>query len=285
MWRRNAGQQRLEIAIRAARQTELRGKKENFVTGTALHFTLRRMRDLFRRPVTLVTMIAVVIALGVSGPFGTYERFAIGPRFAYWAVVVFATFSAGYFCGTLATRLLAPNSDYYVFVPVAGVSSGIAATLVVLAVNALAYPGYVTGVGEAGVLALSCIAISTGIAAVFATFRTSFRSEPSRRTPRLLTRLPVTERGELVSLSVSDHYVEVVTTKGKTLLLMRLSDAIAETEGAAGVQIHRSHWVALDRVARVRRGGGRVTVETSAGDRLPVSRGFLSAVRNAGLIV
>jgi len=254
------------------------------VTGTALNFALRRMRELFRHPATLVTLVAVIVILGVSGPFGTYERLAIGPRLAYWAVMTLATFSTGYFCGTFATVLLAPDGRTHVAVPLAGVASGVPVTLVALVIDALANPPRGFDAVAAGSLLLSCIAVSTGVAAVFAAFRRSPDRVPTRRTPRLLQRLPVSGRGALVSLSVSDHYVEVVTTRGRALLLMRLSDAIAETEGVAGVQIHRSHWVALDQVRRVYRSGGRMTVETNSGARLPVSRGFQPMARQAGLI-
>ena len=46
------------------------------------------------------------------------------------------------------------------------------------------------------------------------------------------------------------NYVEVWTERGTHLVLMRLSDAIRETAGENGLQIHRSHWVALGAVKR-----------------------------------
>ena len=268
------------------RQTELRRRGKNFVFGTALQLTLRRMRTLFRHPGALVTIVAVIVVLGVSGPFGTLELFTIGPRFAYWAVVVVSTFTAGYFAGSLATEILTPDDNFYLSVPLAGVSSGVPVTLLVLAINALTHPQMAFDFAGAGSLLLSCTAVATGVAAVFAAFRkpAATQEELEARQPRLLERLPLPKRGALVSLSVSDHYVDVVTTRGRAMLLMRLSDAIAETEGVPGVQIHRSHWVALGQIAHVHRSGGKTVVETSASDRLPVSRGFMPAARDAGII-
>jgi DNA-binding LytR/AlgR family response regulator len=78
---------------------------------------------------------------------------------------------------------------------------------------------------------------------------------------------------------MADHYVEIHTDKGKSLILMRLSDAIAETEGVDGVRIHRSHWVAKQAISAVRRVDGRVVVQLATGDMLPVSRSYLAAVR------
>ena len=77
--------------------------------------------------------------------------------------------------------------------------------------------------------------------------------------------------------------VEVTTSRGRELVLMRLLDAIAEAEGVPGWQIHRSHWVAKAAVVKVHRAEGKVALELSNGLRLPVSRGFLPQIRAAGL--
>jgi DNA-binding LytR/AlgR family response regulator len=44
---------------------------------------------------------------------------------------------------------------------------------------------------------------------------------------KLLARIPRAKRGDLISLTVMDHYVEVTTTRGKHLILMRFSDTLA----------------------------------------------------------
>ena len=44
--------------------------------------------------------------------------------------------------------------------------------------------------------------------------------------PALLKRLDLAKRGDLISISVQAHNVEVVTTAGASLLLLRLSDAM-----------------------------------------------------------
>lgn len=82
---------------------------------------------------------------------------------------------------------------------------------------------------------------------------------------------------------MQDHYVDVHTDKGNTLVLMRLADAIAEMEGVSGMQIHRSHWVALDAVAGSLRKDGRLFLRMTDEKLLPVSRSSLDAVRVAGL--
>lgn len=46
------------------------------------------------------------------------------------------------------------------------------------------------------------------------------------------------KRALLLVLSVEDHYVRVRTTKGDELILMRLTDAIIETDPVPGVRAH-----------------------------------------------
>jgi len=96
--------------------------------------------------------------------------------------------------------------------------------------------------------------------------------------------VPLPQRGRLLALTVEDHYVDIVTDRGKALVLMRLADAIREAAPVPGLQIHRSHWVALDAVSRTERSAGKVIVELSNGLRLPVSRGYMAMARDAGLV-
>lgn len=100
----------------------------------------------------------------------------------------------------------------------------------------------------------------------------------------LLERLPLDKRGDLVALSVEDHYVRIKTTIGTEMILMRLSDAIRETGDTRGDQVHRSHWVSYDQVASARREGDRAILTLKDGGEIPVSRANLPKIREAGLL-
>ncbi|MFT7592871.1 MAG: hypothetical protein ACI8R4_000181 [Paracoccaceae bacterium] len=102
--------------------------------------------------------------------------------------------------------------------------------------------------------------------------------------PPLLTRLALDKRGALVSLSVSDHYVDVVTSKGREMILIRLGDAMRETAPVRGMNVHRSHWVAMDQVVEVRRTGETAILRTSSGGDIPVSRTYMKPLRDSGLL-
>jgi len=97
---------------------------------------------------------------------------------------------------------------------------------------------------------------------------------------RLLERLPADlAGGTIISISMQDHYAEVVTTAGKALVLIRLSDAVDLLDGYPGTQIHRSHWVARDFVEKIEKSGRRMEMVLTDGRRLPVGNTFLVSAR------
>lgn len=103
--------------------------------------------------------------------------------------------------------------------------------------------------------------------------------------PRFLDRLPSRLRGAaLRAVEAEDHYLRLHTSKGQDLILMRLSDAVAELEGIEGLQVHRSWWVARDAIVDARRGDGRATLTLKDGAQVPVSRTYAGELRSRGWI-
>lgn len=104
-------------------------------------------------------------------------------------------------------------------------------------------------------------------------------------TEHFMKRLSVKYRNaELYAVSSEDHYIRVHTDAGEELILMRLSDALAELIGVDGLQTHRSWWVAKKGIAdsQVTRGKHRLILKS--GSAAPVSRSFLKSVRDAGVL-
>ena len=95
-----------------------------------------------------------------------------------------------------------------------------------------------------------------------------------------LRRLPPAIGRDLLCLQMQDHYVEAHTSTGSTLLLMRLRDAAAEL-GDAGLQVHRSWWVARHAVEGIEQDERRTLLRLRGGRRVPVSRASLPEVRAA----
>lgn len=100
--------------------------------------------------------------------------------------------------------------------------------------------------------------------------------------PRFFKRLKPELGQGLIRLSMQDHYLEVVTTKGHELILMRFADALEELEHYDGIQVHRSHWVARAGVSGARRDGAKLFLKTADGAEVPVSRSMKKAVSEAG---
>jgi hypothetical protein len=135
------------------------------------------------------------------------------------------------------------------------------------------YLGYSAGIGVA-MTALS-----------WAVFRARGSKAPPSPPPepRFADRLPFRLRdAELYAVEADDHYLRVRTSKGSDLILMRLSDAVLELDGAAGAQTHRSWWVAKAAVADVRRRDGKLVLVLKDGAEAPVSRTYANALRDAG---
>ena len=96
---------------------------------------------------------------------------------------------------------------------------------------------------------------------------------------RLLEGLPDTVGQDVVYMHVSGHYLEVVTTAGSVVVLMRLADAV-DAFADRGMQVHRSYWVAHHHIRELVRRDHRMVLCLADGSEIPVSRPFLPAVRN-----
>jgi hypothetical protein len=100
-----------------------------------------------------------------------------------------------------------------------------------------------------------------------------------------LDRLPPRLRGsDLWAVQAEDHYLRVHTSKGQDLILMRLSDAMAELKPIEGAQTHRSWWVARAAISDVAKGDGRGEIRLPDGVMAPVSRTHAKALRERGWI-
>lgn len=99
------------------------------------------------------------------------------------------------------------------------------------------------------------------------------------KTPRLFQRLPTRLReAQIISMSMQDYYVEVTTTKGSEMILMRLSDAMDLLDGIEGVQTHRSHWAASAHADTLSRAGRRHELKLKDGRSVPVSSSYRDTV-------
>ncbi|OBP15973.1 hypothetical protein A5320_00595 [Rheinheimera sp. SA_1] len=90
--------------------------------------------------------------------------------------------------------------------------------------------------------------------------------------------LPVDRRGHILYLKAELHYLLVVTTQGRALILSSLKDAVASLPANSGFQPHRSYWVNLAVVKKLTRQGRQGQLILYDGSKIPVSRQQLANV-------
>ena len=232
------------------------------------------MREIFGPPRwerKLFVFMGASLIMTVLGPFGTAGGLTFWERLVYWLLVISGV---GFFMHigvsvALKTALLQrlnqffriaigtvvgalPGAAVVVFIDMMIRESGLTPDSMPLMWLQVAVVGYIISVVE------------------FADWGGRPSEAPVAKVTRLQRRLPL-DAGQIVSLSMQDHYVEVTSEKSKELILLRLSDAIDELDGLEGMQIHRSHWVALSHVCRVEKAGHRSEVHLTDGRVLPVS--------------
>lgn len=252
----------------------------------ATQLALRETRAYLARGRVLIGLVAVTLILSVSGPFGTSDSLGPLARGGYWAVVVVLTFSAGVLADRLCEQWIETSRLRSVL---SILITGALVTLIVLALNAVVFGRSPLEMASRWLLIVQilfvALVVATGLYAM-AAGGSGETGQPGPMTvpPPLLDRLPLDKRGALVSISVQDHYVEVVTTRGRALVLMRLTDAMREAGEGAGLRVHRSHWIATDQVQAARRDGERAILTMTGGHEIPVSRTYLPAIRDAGLL-
>ena len=108
--------------------------------------------------------------------------------------------------------------------------------------------------------------------------RSGTSAEKLRKHPTILTLLPANLGTDVIYLKSEDHYIDVRTTVGSSLVKMRFSDAVVEL-GDRGIQVHRSYWVATSHVQRLVRNGKRTLIRLTGGHQVPVSVTHLPTVR------
>ncbi len=252
-----------------------------------VQLALREMRSLFSDKRLWMAFGAIVALFVFTGPFGTIDQLGFAERLGFWLTVHFVTWTIALTSVALVSVWHEDNSRIGLVQTVIGCC--LATPFIGIAVSAirtlvLSEPISITSVFWQMVQALP-VAIIIGIVAYFF-FQPaqSPSSDSERRSPdaRLLLRLPPEKRGELLYMSMQDHYVEIVTARGRELVLLRLADAINEAGSATGIQVHRSHWAAFSAISSIRRDGGKSSLVMSDGTELPVSRTYAKALRDAG---
>jgi hypothetical protein len=241
---------------------------------------------------SLTIVVCAAFFLSASAAFGTNVA-PIAKRFVFWVLLLalgtVAHQGARAYCRSLPSLIRRPILTTLVL------ALGLSAVLTPLIVAVVrwmfgplgaAWPGvlYIFGTSvmiSVAMSALHLLAARRGVAdpAPIQTHASPRGAPP----PRFLERLPPRLRGAaLYAVEAQDHYLRLHTSRGSDLILMRLSDAIAELEGLEGARTHRSWWVAREAVQGAERSEARVSLLLPDGLSAPVSRTYTRDLRDAG---
>lgn len=263
------------------------------MNGRFLQSALRDLQVLLRSPRFWGTFLAVVLIFWVTGPYGTAEKLAAAPRFGFWLVLHAGTWTCALICVVIANALLEGRMESRFARMMIGavaaapfialVTEGLGSATFGTSITPRSYIGAVfTGLFLSALFCvLTYLSMSKELSEAGSALDETGESPP--RNAPFLRRLSPAIRAAPLHLSVQDHYVEVTTARGRELVLMRFSDALDELGDLAGMQVHRSHWVADGAVQTVERDNGRLTILLSTGTRVPVSRPYMAAVRTRWL--
>lgn len=239
------------------------------------------MRGHMLAPMALLIFAGLTAVLTLVAPFDS-ARFGVVPRFGYWLTIVVPTYAAGYAINAAFRGPRFATWSRPARVVASALCTALAVSLLVLTLT-FAMTGVLPPRANLPVFIGNTFAIAGIVAVLMDVILAQPHRAPAGPAP-LLSRLPHDKRAPLVSISVEDHYVRVRTTQGEEMLLLRLSDAMAETGETTGMQVHRSHWVALNQVKTATRTGDRAILMMAQGPDIPVSRRYIPALKEAGLL-
>lgn len=249
--------------------------------------TVESLRRFLRRHrVTWVMAAVAAIVLAGVGAFGTGQT-APWTLYSYWAVLSFAGGAAGAASLDAAERRRLFDGDPRR----TAVAASLAVTLLIVPLVWVLSGWALNASWEADrllhltpqvlLLASAFVALQMFARRRLAEAPIECGSRPPG-APRLTDRLPGRLRGaELHAIEAEDHYLRLHTAAGSALILMRLTDAMAELGGIEGARTHRSWWVARDAVVDAARGRGRAVLRLKNGVSAPVSRTYAPALRAA----
>lgn len=260
-----------------------------------------QLRAAFAAPITRVIWGVGTILLSLIAPFDMAETTTLFSRAVYWFALIGCAIGISlstkysvmnFFPGLAPLHLVALTA--FIFAA--------AYTPVIYLANYLILPNRMDSLGSFpemfGLVLLIFFCLAAVISVIQHQYATPAPITPPTPAaslldaslqgdarPALVRRLEhQLQSARIIRLSMQDHYVEVHTDAGSQLILMRMSDAITELDGIEGLQVHRSHWVALDAVTGSKREKGRIYLVTRDGGAVPVSRSHAATVREFGLV-
>ena len=238
----------------------------------------------------MAVILSIGIVLGYIGPFGSYDV-PIFSRLIFWVLAIAIgqlVYSAVFrFCYISADKSEAP---FLLKFFVGAVLSATFLTFILAAVT-----GYFLNFQHAyweGYIILFPQVLLLGFVIggfIIITNKNLYDKIPHKSANvitaghHFLNRLPVEIGKELICFVMEDHYLRIYTAAGEHLLLHRMKDALLELDNYDGIQVHRSWWIALGQVEKVKKENRKAIITMKNGIEVPVSEKYLPMIKQAGL--
>lgn len=253
-----------------------------------LRETARDMLDL--RLWAVIGGILLLVAL--AGPFYTMERLGLAGRLGYWAAAGGSSALLMWVLNRLCAVIAPPNWPRIAV----GALAGAVGILPMMGLVALANLAAGLGLPQAGFWGLFPFVAPTVIGISMLVNLLVAPAQETAPVPHpvphqgahaaapagLFSRLPADLGRDIIAVQAQDHYINVITPRGNSLILMRMSDATLDLAQFPGTQVHRSWWINLDHVTELQRtetGGARLVL--SNGLCIPVPKSRRGEVRRA----
>lgn len=234
-------------------------------------------------PQNLIIIFFMLIALVFSGPSGAFEQLTISKSFVFFACWIFYSILAFYSGLLLANRFFGATDEFFAL-------SGIIVVILMITIGG-SYFSWILGshryFPEVTVPAiLATLVTSTSIISFFywRNVRTvvvffklhnvKFHPIFSRKKTidSLLFRAPYSKRNRPIRLEAQNQYTNLVMKNSETLIRISITKAVKEMDVTNGMRIHRSHWVAFERISEITKKNRSTFVIMDDGSKVPVSK-------------
>ena len=238
----------------------------------------------------------VVLAFAFFGPFGTYGDMGFAMRLFFWTIAIFgcgAIFWAVVFLSSRVT-IIKNSKPFIRHVTIIFITSFPSAFLIYfinLIFRNIVFPPerwawlwftvFVIGMIITGLIFFSNLGKSLSKKENHKKEVLKIQITTDSDILQFLARLPKAIGTDLVSLSMSDHYIDVTTKQGGAMVHLKFSKAMKELKNYPGLQVHRSHWVSFSAIKNAKLTGRDKSVELFDERNLPVSDKYKNDVQKA----
>jgi hypothetical protein len=229
-----------------------------------------------------ILLTAMGLFLAALGPFGTMDSPML-VRVLYWPGVIIGGGVIGIAVDELGGRRFANPWLRWIFSSVV-MTPGVCVLVVFASIRAFGPSpsrNYLDLIWQVFVISWAVMGVRQLLDRPSAAAPAALAEPPSDEAfrRRLSARL---RAARLIAVEAEDHYLRIHTDAGSELVTLRFSDALAELEGIAGFQVHRSWWAAADAIEGVRWRRGRGELRLAGGLVTPVSRTYAGELKAAG---